>query len=400
MGRKEDNIARAQAITKNPEFIRNIGTAAHIDHGKTTLSDNLIAGAGMMSEDLAGKQLLLDFDEQEQARGITINAANASMVHSYNGKEYLINLIDTPGHVDFGGDVTRAMRALDGCIILVCAVEGIMPQTETVIRQALKERVRPVLFINKVDRLINELKVTPEEMQKKFVTIITEVNRRIVSQLPEPLNKEWQVKAEDGTVAFGSAFHNWAVNVPSMKRTGINFAKVYEYCKNNDQKTLAKKAPVHEVLLNMVIEHVPNPLEAQKIRIPVIWKGDKDTEVGKAMLNCDAKGPVALMVTKIIVDPHAGEVAVGRLFSGTISRGMELWVSGMPNPQRTQTIALSVGADRIPIDHMEAGNIVAVAGLKDAMAVPPSARTRTWIRSRRYPTTLSPWSPWPSRPST
>ncbi|MDW5563199.1 MAG: elongation factor EF-2 [Methanomassiliicoccus sp.] len=368
MGRKEDNIARAQAISKNPEFIRNIGTAAHIDHGKTTLSDNLIAGAGMMSEDLAGKQLLLDFDEQEQARGITINAANASMVHKYNGSEYLINLIDTPGHVDFGGDVTRAMRALDGCIILVCAVEGIMPQTETVIRQALKERVRPVLFINKVDRLINELKVTPEEMQKKFVTIITEVNRRIASQLPEPLNKEWQVKAEDGTVAFGSAFHNWAVNVPSMKKTGINFAKVYEYCKNNDQKTLAKKAPVHEVLLNMVIEHVPNPLDAQKIRIPVIWKGDKESEVAKTMLNCDAKGPVALMITKIIVDPHAGEVAIGRLFSGTVTRGMELWVSGMPNPQRTQTIALSVGADRIPIDHMEAGNIVAVAGLKDAMA--------------------------------
>ncbi len=368
MGRKEDNIARAQAISKNPEFIRNIGTAAHIDHGKTTLSDNLIAGAGMMSEDLAGKQLMLDFDEQEQARGITINAANASMVHRYGGKEYLVNLIDTPGHVDFGGDVTRAMRALDGCIILVCAVEGIMPQTETVIRQALKERVRPVLFINKVDRLINELKVTPEEMQKKFVTIITEVNRRIASQLPEPLNKEWQVKAEEGTVAFGSAFHNWAVNVPSMKKTGINFAKVYEYCKNNDQKTLAKKAPVHEVLLNMVIEHVPNPLEAQKIRIPVIWKGDKESAVGKSMLACDASGPVALMITKIIVDPHAGEVAMGRLFSGTVTRGMELWVSGMPNVQRSQTISLSVGADRIPIDHMEAGNIVAVAGLKDAVA--------------------------------
>ncbi len=103
MGRKEDNIARAQAISQTPEYIRNIGTAAHIDHGKTTLSDNLIAGAGMMSEDLAGKQLMLDYDEQEQARGITINAANASMVHRYNGHEYLINLIDTPGHVDFGG---------------------------------------------------------------------------------------------------------------------------------------------------------------------------------------------------------------------------------------------------------------------------------------------------------
>ena len=125
---------------------------------------------------------------------------------------------------------------------------------------------------------------------------------------------------------------------------------------------------MHEVLLNMAIKHVPNPLEAQKIRIPVIWKGDKESEICRSMLACDSKGPVALMITKIIVDPHAGEVAIGRLFSGTVTRGMELWVSGMPNVQRSQTIALSVGADRIPIDHMEAGNIVAVAGLKDAVA--------------------------------
>jgi elongation factor 2 len=206
MGRKEDNIQKAQALMTQPKYIRNIGTAAHIDHGKTTLSDNLIAGAGMMSENLAGKQLMLDFDEQEQARGITINAANASMVHVYHGHEYLINLIDTPGHVDFGGDVTRAMRALDGCIILCCAVEGIMPQTETVIRQAIKERVRPVLFINKVDRLVNELKVTQEQMQQRFVQIITEVNKRIVTQLPDELKKKWQVKVEDGSVAFGSAY--------------------------------------------------------------------------------------------------------------------------------------------------------------------------------------------------
>ena len=91
----------------------------------------------MMSEELAGKSRVLDFDDQESARGITINAASASMVHGVDGEDYLLNLIDTPGHVDFGGDVTRAMRALDGVIIVVCAVEGIMPQTESVIRQAL-----------------------------------------------------------------------------------------------------------------------------------------------------------------------------------------------------------------------------------------------------------------------
>lgn len=353
---------------RNPELIRNIGTAAHIDHGKTTLSDNLIAGAGMMSEELAGKQLLLDYDEQEQARGITINAANASMVHEYEGKEYLVNLIDTPGHVDFGGDVTRAMRALDGVIILVCAVEGVMPQTETVIRQALKERVKPVLFINKVDRLINELKVTPEQMQQRFIKIITEVNRRIANQVPPELRKEWTLSVEEGSVAFGSAYHNWAISVPYMKKSGITFNDIYEYCKNNDQKTLAKKSPLHQVVLDMVIRHIKNPIDSQKVRIPVIWHGDIDSDVGKAMLNCDPDGPVALMITKIIIDPHAGEVAVGRLFSGTIRKGQELWISGMPNPNRVQTVSLSVGADRIPVDEIVAGNIVAVTGLKDAIA--------------------------------
>src|SRR5919108_4487440 len=241
MGRKEDNIAKARTIMHQPQFIRNIDIAAHIDHGKTTLSDNLIAGAGMMSEELAGKQRLLDFDEQEAARGITINAASASMVHDVEGGQYLINLIDTPGHVDFGGDVTRAMRAVDGVIILDDSVEGIMPQTETVIRQALKERVRPVLFINKVDRLVNELKISPDQMQQRFQRIIGVVNDRIRKWLPEDLGPKWAVNVEAGSVAFGSAYHKWALSVPFMKRTGITFKDVYKHCQEGTMKELAKK---------------------------------------------------------------------------------------------------------------------------------------------------------------
>src|SRR5512136_2198503 len=185
MGRRKKMVERVTTLMNEPTKIRNIGIVAHIDHGKTTLSDNLLAGAGMISKELAGRQLFMDSDEEEQARGITIDASNVSMVHTFDNEDYLINLIDTPGHVDFGGDVTRAMRAIDGVIILVDAVEGIMPQTETVIRQALKERVRPVLFINKVDRLVNELKISPDQMQQRFVKIITEVNQRIRKQLPD-----------------------------------------------------------------------------------------------------------------------------------------------------------------------------------------------------------------------
>jgi len=368
MGRKEENIRKAQALMGKPKRIRNIGTAAHIDHGKTTLSDNLIAGAGMMSEELAGKQLLLDYDEQEQARGITINAATASMVHTYQGEEYLINLIDTPGHVDFGGDVTRAMRAIDGVIIVDCAVEGVMPQTETVIRQAAKELVKPVLFINKVDRLINELKVTPEQMQERFTAIINEVNEKIRNQLPPELREKWALSVESGTVAFGSAYYNWAISIPFMKKININFNDIYNYLKEGKSKELAKKAPLHQVLLDMVISHLPDPGEAQKLRVPKIWRGDLDSELGNAMLQCRPKGPVAFMVTKIIIDPHAGEIAVGRLFSGQIRKGQELYVSGMPGKDRVQTVSLTVGADRIQVENIQAGNIVAVAGLKEAVA--------------------------------
>ena len=368
MGRKEDNIKRATEVMHILPQIRNLCIAAHIDHGKTTLSDNLIAGAGMMSEELAGKSRVLDFDEQESARGITINAASASMVHSIDGTDFLINLIDTPGHVDFGGDVTRAMRAVDGCFILACAVEGPMPQTETVVRQALKEKVKPVLFINKVDRLINELQVTPEDMQSRFMETITKVNKLIRQFAPEEKRKEWQVSVADGTVAFGSAYHNWGITVPFMAKTGISFKDIFDYCHNEQQKELAKKAPVHEVLLDMAVTKLPGPVEAQKYRIPNIWNGDLESDVGKAMMKCDPEGELAMMITKIWMDPHAGEVAVGRLYSGSINHGESVWALGASKPERVQQVSMMVGGDRIPVPSVVAGNIAAITGIRSAAA--------------------------------
>ena len=368
MGRKEDNIKKATEVMHDLPQIRNLCIAAHIDHGKTTLSDNLIAGAGMMSSDLAGAARVLDFDEQESARGITINAASASMVHSYEGNDFLINLIDTPGHVDFGGDVTRAMRAVDGCFILACAVEGPMPQTETVVRQALKEKVKPVLFINKVDRLINELQVTPEDMMARFQETIKKVNKLIRQFAPEEFRKSWQVDVAAGTVAFGSAYHNWGITVPYMQKSGISFKEIFEYCNNEDQKTLAQKAPVHEVLLDMAVAELPSPVQAQPYRIPNIWNGDADSAIGKAMVACDPEAELAMMITKIWMDPHAGEVAVGRIYSGAINQGESVYAIGAAKPERVQQVAMMVGADRITVPKVVAGNIAAITGIKSAAA--------------------------------
>ena len=368
MGRKEDNIKKATEVMHVLPQIRNLCIAAHIDHGKTTLSDNLIAGAGMMSSDLAGAARVLDFDEQESARGITINAASASMVHQVEGTDYLINLIDTPGHVDFGGDVTRAMRAVDGCFILACAVEGPMPQTETVVRQALKEKVKPVLFINKVDRLINELQVTPEDMMERFKGTITKVNKLIRQFAPEEFKKSWQVSVGDGTVAFGSAYHNWGITVPYMQKSGISFKDIFEYCNKEQQKELAQKAPVHEVLLDMSVTKLPSPVEAQPYRIPNIWTGDLESPIGKSMIGCDPEAELAMMITKIWMDPHAGEVAVGRIYSGAVSQGESVYAIGAAKPERVQQVSMMVGGDRITVPKVVAGNIAALTGIRTAAA--------------------------------
>ncbi len=348
-----------------PQQIRNIATSAHIDHGKTTFSDNLLFGAGMMSENLTGKALQLDFHEDEQQRGITIDAANVSMVHTLEGTEYLINLIDTPGHVDFGGDVTRAMRAVDGTIVLVCAVEGMMPQTETVLKQALKERVKPILFINKVDRMIKEQKLTPEAMQQKFVKIIADVNETIRDIAPEGFKEKWQVNVMDGSVCFGSAFHNWGMSIPYMKRKNITFKDVIDAYENDTWQELKKKAPLHEVVLNAVIRHHPNPVAAQEYRIPKIWNGDPDSPLGQSLKRCDPKGPLMFVITKISIDPQAGEICAGRLFCGTIRKGMEAYINTGKQNTRIQQIFIYNGAKREIVDDVPCGNIIGVAGLKN-----------------------------------
>ncbi len=370
MADKETQFDKIKRISSQQKHIRNIATSAHIHHGKTALTDNLLAASGHMAAksagDLeAGMATWQHSDEQE--RLMTVDAANVSMVHNFHGNEYLINLIDTPGHVDFSGNVTRAMRAIDGTIVLVCAVEGIMPQTETVIKQALRERVRPVLFINKVDRLIKELKLTPEQMQKRFVEIFHEFNDLIRKIAESDFKEKWQVDIKDGSVAFGSARENWALSVPFMEKAGITFKDIFKLYEMDEEERKAwtwKNAPLYEVLLDMAVKHLPDPLEAQKYRIPKIWHGEIDSDFGKGLINCDPNGKVAFVITRITIDPRSGkEISAGRLFSGTLQTGQEVYLNLAKKKQKIQQLFIYDGVKPEQIEHIGPGNVLAISGV-------------------------------------
>lgn len=360
--------AEALKIVKNKEQIRNFGIIAHVDHGKTTTSDSLLAAAGMLNPNLAGQVLALDFMEIEQKRSMTVKSANVTLYYEHQGKPYVFNMIDTPGHIDFTGKVTRALRAIDGAVVVVDAVEGVMTQTETVTRQALEERVRPVLYINKIDRLVKELRLTPEKMQTWLLNIISEFNQLIHVYAEPEFKEKWKVSVQNGSVAFGSAKDRWGFTFEIAKKKGISFRDVYEAYTSGSPEQLAEKAPLYEAILSMVVEHHPPPHVAQKYRIPKIWKGDLNSEVGQALLNCDENGPTVMMVTNVVVDPQAGLVAIGRLFSGTVKNGDVLYLVGAKREEKVQSVSMFMGPYREIVNILPAGNIPALLGLEHARA--------------------------------
>jgi elongation factor 2 len=351
------------------EIVRNVSIIAHVDHGKTTLSDSLLANAGIISEKTAGQKLFLDSWELEQKRQMTVFASNISLSHTYKDKDYLINLIDTPGHIDFSGAVTRSLRAVDGALVVVDAVEGPMTQTETVLMQALRERVMPILFINKVDRLIKEIRLTPEEIQRKFAKVILRINNLIEKHAPPEHKQDWKVTVEDGRVGFGSALHKWGLNLPHMKAKGISFKDIVDAYSGEYEEVgrkvdaLSKKAPLHEPILDMFVEHLPNPLQAQPYRQSQIWPGDPNSVVGKSMAKVDPNGPLLMCVTTIEVDPHSGVIAIGRVFSGSVEKGKTISLINSHQKGTIQQVYMSMAADREIIDRVPAGNIAALSGL-------------------------------------
>ncbi len=284
------------------------------------MSDSLLAAAGMLSPSVAGSALALDFMEEEQKRQMTIKAANVSLLHEKDGTPYVINLIDTPGHVDFSGRVTRSLRAIDGAVVVVDAVEEVMVQTETVTRQALEERVRPVLYINKIDRLIKELKLTAEQIQERIARIIKDFNDLIELYAEPEFRENWKVSFATNTVAMGSAKDRWGFTSEIAKSKGVKFSDVVDSYNIGKVEELRDKSPLHEAILNMCIGSMVPPHVAQKYRIPKIWHGDVNSEIGQSMMNCDDNGPAVMCIVNIVVDPQAGVASDWKIVLRNTSR--------------------------------------------------------------------------------
>jgi len=357
-------VERILRVMRNREQIRNIGVIAHIDHGKTTLTDLLLAEAGLIPYNLAGEARVLDYLEEERRRGITIKAANISLLHEVNGKEYVVNLIDTPGHVDFTGRVTRALRIVDGAIAIVDAVEEIMAQTEVVTRQALNELVKPVLFINKIDRLINELKLTVEEIQTKILRIIRDFNNIIELYCELPFKNKWKVSLSKENIILGSALHKWGLTIETARRKGIRFSDIIEEYKRGNLQNLQEVIPLHKTLLEIIVRELPNPIEAQKYRIPKIWRGNLNSEIGRAMLECDPNGPTSICVTNVKRESRDGLIATGRIFSGRIKDGDQVYLMGAKRDSVIRQVSIYMGSFREHVRQLDSGNIVALSGLE------------------------------------
>jgi len=227
-----DQIRSIMDIKTN---IRNMSVIAHVDHGKSTLTDSLVTKAGIIAQAKAGEMRFTDTRADEQERCITIKSTAVSMYYELSeadmqylegkqetkGNAFLINLIDSPGHVDFSSEVTAALRVTDGALVVVDCISGVCVQTETVLRQAIAERIRPVLFMNKMDRALLELQLEMEDLYQTFQRIIENTNVIIATYADEdgPMGNV-MVDPSKGTVGFGSGLHGWAF---SLKQ----FAEIY-----------------------------------------------------------------------------------------------------------------------------------------------------------------------------
>lgn len=265
-------------LANQPSQIRNISILAHVDHGKTSLADSLISSNKIISPKLAGKIRYMDSRVDEQERCITMKSSSISLTYPLNNQNFLINLIDSPGHVDFSSEVASALRVCDGGLLVVDAAEGICPQTYTVMKQSWAEGIKLCLVLNKIDRLILELKMSPEDMYKRLSNLVVQANS-VISQLfyqtrnrfdPEDVEDNYFFVPERGNVIFASALDRWAFTLRE-------FAEIYskkvefpakflcsvmwgEFYYNPKTKKVMKK-PFNDEVRPMIVQYVMRPLK-------------------------------------------------------------------------------------------------------------------------------------------
>ncbi|KAJ7361169.1 P-loop containing nucleoside triphosphate hydrolase protein [Mycena albidolilacea] len=430
-------VDQIRELMDRPTNIRNMSVIAHVDHGKSTLTDSLVSKAGIIASSKAGDMRFTDTRDDEKERGITIKSTAISMYFEVNkdelasikqetkGAEFLINLIDSPGHVDFSSEVTAALRVTDGALVVVDCVEGVCVQTETVLRQALGERIKPVVIINKVDRALLELQVSKEDLFQSFSRTIESVNVIVSTYHDEKLG-DVQVYPDKGTVAFGSGLHGWGFTLRQFasryaKKFGVDkdkmdgkvlerafnqfvldpIFKIFDAVMNfkkdaigpilekldvklaQDEHDLEGKAllkvvmrkflPAGDSLLEMIVINLPSPATAQRYRVETLYEGPMDDESAIAIRDCDPKGPLVLYISKMVPTSDKGRFyAFGRVFAGTVRSGPKIRIQG-PNYipgkkddlfiKSIQRTVLMMGRYIEPLEDCPAGNIVGLVGI-------------------------------------
>ena len=402
-------------MARDLKYTRNIGIMAHIDAGKTTTSERILFYTGKTHKigEVHEGAATMDWMVQEQERGITITSAATTAFWNYNGDTYQVNLIDTPGHVDFTVEVERSLRVLDGTVATFCAVGRVQPQSETVWRQADKYRVPKIAYINKMDRVgadflavVDEIKdklgansipiCLPIGAEEKFSGIIDLISmkayyynqdsKELVNYEIKEIPADMKAEAEDwrGRLIEAVAEYNDAILekffddpttitedevIDALRKATIDMAVVPTCCGSS-----FKNKGV-QFLLDSVMRYLPSPLDKGEIH-GINPNTDKEVE-----RNSDSKEPFCALVFKIATDPFVGRLAFLRAYSGKLDAGSYVLNTRSDKKERVARLYQMHSSKQNPIDYVEAGDICAAVGFKDL-------RTGDTICDEKHPIVL------------